>query len=97
MTKQDRACTLYRVKWIKRITPAARFVYGSPQLLFNNAGSLMRMLLRRGIPLALIDAPVGVPSSVGRIFHHKDVRYYRGAVMPEPGDLLNTEILSFGP
>jgi hypothetical protein len=88
---------LCRTKWIKHLIPAARFIYGSPQVLMRNAGSLMRTLHSRGIPLALVDAPLDVPPQFGYLMEHREIRYYRGAMAPEPGDLADSEIAIFGP
>jgi hypothetical protein len=88
---------LYRVKYLKRLIPAARFVYGRPERLLRNAGSLMRSLISRGLPVALIDAPLSLHPPVGRLFAGRDIRYVKGGAAPEPGDLLETEIAVFGP
>ena len=88
---------LYRIKTLKRLIPAARFVYGDPSVLTGSAGALMRTLLGRGIPLAQIDAPVGFAPPVGRLMPARDLRYATGGPPPPAGDLLETEIAVFGP
>lgn len=89
--------SLYRIKRLKRVIPAARFVYGEPVLLVASAGALMRALLARGIPLAQIDAPQGMQSRVGHLMPARDIRYVTGGKPPLAGDLLETEIAVFGP
>jgi hypothetical protein len=88
---------LYRIKKLKRVIPAARFVYGDPALLTGSAGAVMRALLGRGVPLAQIDAPTGFSPSAGRLMPARDLRYATGGVPPLAGDLLETEIAVFGP
>ena len=88
---------LYRVKSLKHLIPAARFVYGTPERLLRSSGSLMRALLARGLVVALIDAPPNVIPAAGRLLKMRDIRYFRGPTPPKPGDLLETEIAIFGP
>jgi len=77
--------------------PAARFIYGAPELLLANRGAVMRRLALRGIPLALIDVPPGAPPAAGRHMPDREVRYAFGGTPPGIGDLLETEIAVFGP
>jgi hypothetical protein len=88
---------LYRIKKLKRVIPAARFVYGDPALLIDSAGAVMRALLGRGVPLAQIDAPLGFSPAAGSLMPTRDLRYATGGVPPLAGDLLETEIAVFGP
>ncbi len=89
---------LYRIKWLKRLIPAARFVAGDSARLVKASGGLMRALLRRGVPLCLIDAPLNYTPPPGvRLLARRERRYARGAVPPAPGDLLETEIALFDP
>lgn len=88
---------LYRIKRLKRVILAARFVYGDPALLVNSAGAVMRALLARGILLAQIDAPQGMTLRSGRLMPTRDLRYAAGGPPPVAGDLLETEIAVFGP
>lgn len=88
---------LFRIKWLKRIIPTARFVYGDPAQLIHSAGPLMRALLGCGLPLAQIDVPIGMQSRVGRLMPTRDRRYFVGGVPPKAGDLLESEIAVFGP
>jgi hypothetical protein len=89
--------SLYRIKRLKRVIPAARFVFGEPNLLVAMAGPVMRALLARGIPLAQIDAPQGMQPRTGRLMPARDIRYVTGGEPPLAGDLLETEIAVFGP
>jgi hypothetical protein len=90
---------LYRVKWLKRVVPAARFVAGDPARLVMSSGPLMRILLQRGIPLALIDAPLNYAPPRGlRLLANRERRYAGGTeAPPAAGDLRETEIALFGP
>jgi hypothetical protein len=90
---------LYRVKWLKRVVPAARFVAGDPVRLVKSSGRLMRLLLQRGIPLALIDAPLNYAPPRGlRLLANRERRYAGGTeAPPAAGDLRETEIALFGP
>lgn len=89
---------LYRVKWLKRLVPAARFVAGNPVRLAASAGPLMRTLLLRGIPLALIDAPLSCAPARGmRLLSSRERRYVAtDGTPPAPGDLRETEVALFG-
>lgn len=92
---------LYRIKRLKRVIPAARFVFGDPEGLVASAGAVMRALLGRGILLAQIDAPIGMQPAAGRLMPSRDLRYVTGVSTgvqaPLAGDLLETEIAIFGP
>jgi hypothetical protein len=90
---------LYRVKWLKHVVPAARFVAGDPARLVMSSGRLMRVLLQHGIPLALIDAPLNYAPPRGiRLLANRERRYAAGTeAPPAAGDLRETEIALFGP
>jgi hypothetical protein len=89
---------LYRIKWLKRLVPAARFVAGDPVRLVKAAGGLARFILRRGVPFLLADAPLNYsPPSGVRLYPDREQRYLKGVVTPAPGDLRETEIALFGP
>jgi hypothetical protein len=96
--KEGPMIALYRVRWLKRIMPAARFVAGDPIRLAASAGSLMRTLLPRGIPLALVDAPLLYTPPRGiRLFAKRERRYASiNGALPAPGDLRETEVALFG-
>lgn len=89
---------LYRIKWLKRFIPAARFVAGDPARLAAAVGPLMRALLLRAIPLALIDAPLLYTPVPGiQLLANRERRYASAnGVPPAPGDLRETEIAMFG-
>lgn len=88
---------LYRMRRLKGVLPAARFIFGTPERLIAHRGALMRRLALRGIPLALIDIRPGMTPAAGRVMPNREVRYARGGSPPEIGDLLETEIAVFGP
>ena len=87
---------LYRTTRLKRLVPAARFVSGPPEVLMAAAGGLMRALVRRGLPLMLIDLPTEGTPSLGRHMPGYGIRYARGGPPLYAGDLLDTEIAVFG-
>jgi len=91
-----RTPVLFRTTRLKRMVPAARFILGDPRHLITQASGLARVLLRRGIPVMLIDWPEGVPHSDGRLLPQYGLRYYRGEAHPDVGDLRDTEIGIFG-
>lgn len=96
--EQGAMVALWRPKRLKRLVPAARFIAGDPARLVAAAGPLMRALARRGVPLALIDAPHQfVPPPGVQAMPERERRYFKGAQPPAPGDLLETEIALFGP
>jgi hypothetical protein len=88
---------LYRVKHLKRLVPAAQFVFGRPEQLLRNSGSVMRALFVRGITIALVDAPPNMTPGAGWLMKKREIRYFKGPLAPEPGDLMETEIAIFGP
>lgn len=96
--EQGAMAALWRIKRLKRLVPAARFVAGDPARLVAAAGPLMRALALRGVPMALIDAPPQFAPPPGiRAMPERERRYFKGAPPPAPGDLLETEIALFGP
>ena len=96
--KEGPMLALYRIKWLKQLIPAARFIAGDPARLAAAAGPLMRTLLLRGIPLALIDAPLLYTPERGiRLLANRERRYaLANGMPPAPGDLRETEIALFG-
>ncbi len=90
------ALALYRVKRVKRVVPAARFLAGPPALLARQAGGLMRHLLGRGVALAMLDRPMGLALPHGTALPGRDIRYFRGPEPPEAGDLADTELAILG-
>jgi len=76
---------LYRVKWLKKMVPAARFVAGDPARLVMSSSQLIRVLLQRGLPLALVDAPLdyGPPRGI-RLLADRELRYASGNSVPTP-------------
>lgn len=91
------AVALYRVKMLKGLIPCAQFLFGNPKRLLSLAGPLMRALMRRCIPMALIDSDGTEVVHAGTFFRERSIRYLRGEVAPQVGDLLETELAIFGP
>jgi hypothetical protein len=87
---------IYRIKWIKGVTPCAQMLLGSPDRILAVAGPLMRHLLGRGIPLALIDIAEDIRMVGARTYLGRNLRYAKGAA-PVVGDMLDSEFALFGP
>ncbi len=87
---------LYRVARLKRHIPVARFVHGAPDAILAHAGSILRHLIARAVPLALVDWPAQTEAPFGRALPSYGVRYRRGETAPALGDLLDTEYAVFG-
>jgi hypothetical protein len=87
---------IYRRKRIKRILPCAQMLLGTPDRIQAAAGPLMRHLLSRGIPLALVDIIEDIHMVGARTYRGHNLRYAKGAA-PAVGDMLDSEFALFGP
>jgi len=85
---------VYRVKRIKGILPCAQMIYGAPNLVLTAAGPLMRHLIRRSIPLALVDVVEHCDLFGARTYMGRNLRYFIGAA-PNVGDMLDSELALF--
>jgi hypothetical protein len=85
---------IYRIKWIKRILPCAQMIYGAPERVLAAAGPLMRHLIRRAIPLALVDIVEHCDMFGAHIYAGRNLRYCSG-VAPPVGDMLDSELALF--
>lgn len=83
---------LFRTRRIKRLVPAAQFIYGDPQIIAGNAGPIMRWFLARGVPFACVDWPSNVAAMTGTLLPGYQLRHKRGPGAPEAGDLSDTEL-----
>jgi hypothetical protein len=89
---------LYRIKKLKSMVPAARLVYGDPKRLSAAGPAVSRALIRRGLPIAMADAPLGFEPPRGIVLMPKrEIRYSKRGAPPAVGDLRETEIAVFGP
>ncbi len=80
------------------LIPCGQIVYcRSLADLGRCAGALGRFLLRRGIPLCLVDAKERIPGLLGRYFPNTGPKYFKGPKPPPLGDLTFTELVIFGP
>ena len=77
---------------------AAQLVYCADTGSFRRfAGPLGRwLMLRRRLPLVLLDAERPVPGLVGRFFKNRAPKYFRGERAPRLNDLAYTEAVLFG-
>ena len=71
-------------------------IFGAPEQVLEAAGPIMRHLLGKAIPLALVDIGeprdmLGVHTCLGR-----NLRYFSGSA-PAVGDMLDSELAIFGP
>jgi hypothetical protein len=87
---------IYRVKWIKGLIPCAQMLLGAPGQVLSAAGPLMRHLLGRAIPLALVDIGEDTQSAGARRYPGRNVRYVKGPA-PAVGDMMDSELALFGP
>lgn len=61
------------------------------------SGPLGRSLLKRGYFTVLLDAPGFLPGLIGKFFHNRGPKYFKGPEQPRLGDLAFTESILFGP
>jgi hypothetical protein len=87
---------VYRLKWIKGILSCAQMLLGTPDRILAAAGPLMRHLLSRGIPLALVDITEDIHMFGVRTYPGRNLRYAKGPA-PAVGDMLDSEFALFGP
>jgi hypothetical protein len=85
------------MRWHDRV-PCMRLIYCRELDEFVRfAGPLGRTLLRRGIPLVLLDSNGPVAGLVGAYQDVKGRKYFKGPDKPRLGDLAYTELPLFGP
>jgi hypothetical protein len=85
--------------------PTARHLINAVQLSYCRdptdfirlAGNLGRFLLKRAIPIVVIDANGRPPGLVGKYVAGKTPKYFKGPTRPVLGDLSDTELTLFGP
>ena len=81
---------------VKRLLPSYRLVYCRDMADFVRfAGNLGRYLLKRGMPLVLVDANGPVPGLIGHYTERRGRKYARGPHTPKLGDLAFTEGVFF--
>jgi hypothetical protein len=61
------------------------------------AGTLGRFLLKRGMPVFMLDANGPIEGLAGVYFAGRAPKYFRGPAQPRLGDLAYTEAVLFGP
>ena len=85
------------MRWHDRV-PCMRLIYcREVGDLVRFAGPLGRYLLRRGIPLVMLDSNGPVAGLVGVYQDVKGRKYFKGPDKPRLGDLAYTELPLFGP
>jgi hypothetical protein len=81
---------------VKRVLPSYRLIYCRDMADFVRfAGNLGRFLLKRGMPLVLVDANAPIPGLVGYYTERRGRKYARGPHTPKLGDLAFTEGIFF--
>jgi hypothetical protein len=87
---------LYRGTRFKRYLPTAQFVFGDIDRMVAAAGPLYRALIKQGIVCALLDRPEHLDPGFGiSALADRGIRYAKGTP-PKVGNLLETEISTFG-
>jgi hypothetical protein len=81
---------------VKRVLPTYRLVYCRDIAdCVRFAGNLGRFLLKRGMPLVLVDANRPIPGLVGHYTERRGRKYARGPHMPKLGNLAFSEGVFF--
>jgi len=81
---------------VKRILPSYQLIYCRDIADFVRfAGNLGRFLLKRGMPLVLVDANGPIPGLVGFYTERRGRKYARGPHIPRLGDLAFSEGVFF--
>jgi hypothetical protein len=81
---------------VKRMLPSYRLLYCRDMADFVRfAGSLGRFLLKRGMPLVIVDANAPIPGLVGLYTERRGRKYARGPHIPKLGDLAFSEGVFF--
>jgi hypothetical protein len=87
-----------RRKIPKTFIPCAQLIYCDDIANFVRfAGVLGRYLLKRGMPMFMLDANGPIEGLAGFYFAGRAPKYYRGPARPRLGDLSYTEAVLFGP
>ena len=87
---------IYRIKWLKDLLPCAQILYGTPNHVLEARGPLMRHLLGKAIPFALVDVDSATDIGDARLYAERNLRYSKGG-RPNAGDMLDSELALFGP
>jgi hypothetical protein len=88
---------VFRQRRIKGLIPCAQLVYCREiEDFVRFARPLGMFLLRRGLPLVILDANGAVRGLVGRYFDRTMPKYFKGPAPPRLGDLAYTETALFG-
>jgi hypothetical protein len=88
---------VFRRRLIRGVIPCMQLIYCRDIADFVRfAAPLGRFLALRGGVIVMIDANGPVPGLVGKFFHDKMPKYFRGQQVPRLGDLAYTEIAVLG-
>jgi hypothetical protein len=82
----------------RTMVPCAQLVFCDNLSTFAPfAGTIGRYLLRRGMPILMMDANAPVAGVPGRFLADRQPKFFRGARSPRLGDLTYSEAVLFGP
>lgn len=83
---------VFRPRLVRGFVPCAQLIYCADVGDFARfAGSIGRVLARRGAPVVVIDANARIPGLVGWFSRGNMPKYFKGPVRPRLGDLAYTE------
>jgi hypothetical protein len=88
---------VFRHRVAKGVVPVAQLIYCRDIADFVRfAGPLGRYLIRRGLPLVVLDANGPIPGLIGLYRRDSMPKYFRGPHRPRLGDLAYTEYAMLG-
>ena len=88
---------VFRKRRVKKLITCAQLVYCREiEDFVRFARPLGRFLLRRGLPLVILDANGPVSGLAGKYFDQTMPKYFKGSAPPRLGDLAYTETALFG-
>jgi len=83
---------VFRRRFVRKIVPCAQLIYCSDVADFVRfAGPIGRLLARRGLPFAIIDANAPIDGLLGWYSDGNMPKYFKGPQRPRLGDLAYTE------
>ncbi len=83
---------VFRPRLVRGVIPCAQLIYCSDVGDFVRfAGPIGRLLVRRGLPLVIVDANAPIPGLLGWYSRGNMPKYFKGPQRPRLGDLAYTE------
>ena len=88
---------IFRFRRVKKLIPCARLIYCREiAVLVRFLGPISRFLVRKGMPVMIIDSPDPIVGLRGMHVGDISPKYYKGRIEPRVGDLAHTEASIFG-